>query len=159
MNWYPTSCTYHYSELAWYLGRLGNDGSNCQYADDYRALPDFAMTGEGGILRKLLRAGPAVYRWMPGIPQVLLFTAAWLSILLAAVRRDWVVAIIVAGSIAFVVFHALLLQPPSRYSMPAWGMWYVASPMGLRYLVDLLVRRSVKTTILLEPANPGKPEQ
>ena len=44
---------------------------------------------------------------------------------IAAVRRQWSLVCVFAGTVLFVAFRAALLFPFSRYALPATAVWYV----------------------------------
>lgn len=136
LNDFPECGPFHHDELSWYLWRLGQDGSSLQTSGDPGPLRRFEMDGEGGTLRDYY-AGWSHRDW-PGLPQIPLFVAAVLAMLLAAVRREWAAAIVLAGTLAFVLAHVVLLQPFSRYALPAWVIWYAAAA----YVPAALVRRA-----------------
>src|SRR6185369_11399810 len=49
----------------------------------------------------------------------------------SARRREWAVAGLLAGTLAFIAVHAAFLLPSSRYGMPCWLIWWV----GVAYVV------------------------
>ena len=90
----------------------------------------FSVAWHGGVLQTYLRAaarGP-----LHGVPQVPLFLCALAACGVAASRRAWPLALVLLGTIAFVLAHALLLQPVARHAIPAWSVWYVAAAFLLR---------------------------
>jgi 4-amino-4-deoxy-L-arabinose transferase-like glycosyltransferase len=83
----------------------------------------FGISWHGGVMQAYLRrVGEAKLR---GIPQVPLFLAAVLACVLCALRRDWPLALVLAGTLAFFVAHGLLLMPLTRHALPAWTVWYL----------------------------------
>jgi 4-amino-4-deoxy-L-arabinose transferase-like glycosyltransferase len=139
-----------YDQLNWFIARLGRNGSNRQYEGNPSPalMAHFAQNGEGGPLRWLMNWW-AAHR-IPGVPQIPLFGFALLTLLLAVVRREWAIASVFAGSIAFLLFHASLLKPPARYAIPAWIVWYLALAL-LPALIASFRKRS------REPAPGSKP--
>ncbi len=117
---------YGHDQLNWFIARLGRDGSNRQYEGNPSPalMADFAQSGEGGPLRWLMNWW-AAHR-IRGIPQIPLFALTLLTILLAIIRREWAIAFVLAGSVAFLLFHVSLLLPQARYALPAWTLWYPA---------------------------------
>ena len=51
---------------------------------------------------------------------------ALIACVLAFARREWALALVLAGSVVFVLAHAALLLPMARHAMPAWTLWYLA---------------------------------
>ena len=49
------------------------------------------------------------------------------ALVLAALRRAWPLALVLLGTVVFVLAHALLLFPVARHSIPAVTVWYVAA--------------------------------
>ena len=117
---------YTEDQLNWFIARLGQDGSNRQFDGSPRAtlMAPFALNGAGGPLRWLMNCW-AAHR-IPGIPQIPLFAITLLTILLAVIRREWAIAFVLAGSVAFLLSHVSLLLPQARYALPAWTLWYPA---------------------------------
>ena len=46
--------------------------------------------------------------------------------MLCAVRREWPLALVLAGTLAFLLGHGFLLLPMARHALPAWTVWYLA---------------------------------
>ena len=67
-----------------------------------------------------------------GIPQVPLLLCALAACALAAWRGAWPLAMVLLGTMVFVLAHALLLLPVARHAMPAWSVWYVAAAYVLQ---------------------------
>jgi 4-amino-4-deoxy-L-arabinose transferase-like glycosyltransferase len=127
-----------YDELPFLLDRLTWDTHDPPRAvapnfQNPGALPKpwaFSVAWHGGVLQTYLRAvarGP-----LHGIPQVPLFLSALVAGVLAAWRRAWPLALVLLGTIVFVVAHALLLLPVARHALPASSVWYVAAAYLLR---------------------------
>jgi 4-amino-4-deoxy-L-arabinose transferase-like glycosyltransferase len=116
------------------LRRMGRDGNNIWYSGDpaERHVDAFTTSGRGGPLRQ-------AFAWLGthvigGVPQIPLFALAVLGAVLALLRRDWGLLLILGGTLAFVVAHMLTLFPVGRYLMPMWPIWYlgvVTTPMQL----------------------------
>jgi hypothetical protein len=66
-----------------------------------------------------------------GIPQVPLALFAVAATIVAARLRRWPEALLLSGSLAFVLAHALILYPWQRYSLPSEMLWYLAIPILL----------------------------
>jgi len=83
----------------------------------------FGMSWHGGVMQAYMRwAGEAKLR---GLPQVPLFLAAVAGCILCARRRDWALALLLLGTLAFLLVHGLLLMPITRHALPAWTLWYL----------------------------------
>lgn len=142
LNCYADCTPQQYSELMWYVRRVGRDGTNIQVAqpDTPERLEPFVMTARGGLIRP-------VFRWIGqpeqtlGIPQIPFCLAALLVCGIAALRRNWSVALIMAGTFVFVLIHASTLMHVSRYTMPMWVIWFLALAL-LPYQIGGLFRRS-----------------
>jgi 4-amino-4-deoxy-L-arabinose transferase-like glycosyltransferase len=91
----------------------------------------FSMAWHGGVLQTYLRA--VARATLHGIPQVPLFLCALVACALAAWRRSWPLALVLLGTIVFVLAHALLLLPVARHAIPAWTVWYVAAAYLLQW--------------------------
>lgn len=120
-----------YDELPFFLDRLSWDahqpprGASPNFQNP-GALPKpwaFTMAWHGGVVQAYLRAAQRLH----GIPQLPLFACAVIAGVLAAVRRDAQVALLLGGSVAFVLVHAALLLPIARHAMPVWTIWYLAA--------------------------------
>jgi 4-amino-4-deoxy-L-arabinose transferase-like glycosyltransferase len=134
-----------YDEVPYFLERLTRDPPAPSPAPNFQnpgALPgwqSFAMAWHGGVMQAYLRwAGSGTLR---GLPQVPLFLCAIFGCVLAGWRRDWSVAAVLAGSLAFVAAHVALLQPVTRHALPAWTVWYLALAYVLRVATVALRRR------------------
>lgn len=84
----------------------------------------FSVAWHGGAMQAYMRW--AARAPLHGIPQVPLLLCALAACALAAWRGAWPVALVLLGTIVFVLAHALLLLPVARHAMPAWSVWYVA---------------------------------
>lgn len=126
-----------YDEMPFFLDRLTWDthdpprGPSPNFQNP-GALPKpwaFTVAWHGGVLQSYLgRVADAPLR---GIPQIPLLVCALLASALAARRGDWPLALVLAGTIVFVLTHAALLLPVARHALPATTVWYLA----LAYLV------------------------
>ena len=132
---------YTEDQLNWFIARLGRDGSNRQYEGNPSPalMAHFAQNGEGGPLRWLMNWW-ASHR-IPGIPQIPLFALTLLTILLAVIRREWAIAFVLAGSVAFLLSHVSLLLPQARYALPAWTLWYPAVAFLPAFIAGFVSRR------------------
>jgi len=132
---------YGYDQLNWFIARLGRDGWNRQFDGNPPAtlMAHFAQSGAGGPLRWCMNWW-AAHR-IPGIPQIPLFALTLLTILLAIIRREWAIAFVLAGSVAFVLFHVSLLLPQARYALPAWMLWYPAVALLPAFIAGFVSRR------------------
>ena len=84
----------------------------------------FSVAWHGGVLQTYVRAaarGP-----LHGIPQVPLLLCALAACVLAACRRAWPLALVLLGTIVFLLAHAMLLLPVARHAIPVTTVWYVA---------------------------------
>ena len=133
-----------YDELPFFLQRLTWDAHqpargpapNFQNAGALPRWWNYAISWHGGVMQAYMRwAGSGALR---GLPQVPLFLCAVAGCVLAALRREWRVALLLAGALAFVAAHVLLLMPLTRHALPAWTVWYLA----LAYLLRQLRARS-----------------
>jgi len=136
-----------YDELPFFLERLTWDTHQPP-----RPVPNFQNPGtvprpwaftvawHGGLMQSYMRraAGGA----LRGIPQLPLFACALVACAVAALRRDWTIAVLLAGTLLFVLAHAALLLPLARHAMPAWTVWYLALAYLLRSCADLVARRT-----------------
>jgi hypothetical protein len=127
------------SELNWMMRRLGVDGSATgQYAPNFHVGEHATDTPEerallaayerahrdGAVVRAFVWMGE---RWPRGLPQAGLVVCALIAGWLAFTRRQWPWLLALAGTLAFVVFHGLLVFPFARYSLPSMAVWYVAA--------------------------------
>jgi len=121
-----------YDELPYFLDRLTWDthqpprgpAPNFQNPGTLPRWERFAVWWHGGVMQAYMRwAGSGALR---GIPQVPLFLCAVVGCLWAALRRDWAVAVLLLGPLAFLAAHVALLQPLTRHALPAWTLWYLA---------------------------------
>lgn len=136
LNVFPGAWNHRNSELNWMLTRLGTDGTargqaapNFQVgaltADDAHLLAPFeGHARQGPFLRTYIWIAQ---RWPRGLPQVVLVVCALVAGWLAFTRRQWPLLAVLGGTLAFVVFHGLLVFPFARYSLPAVAVWYAAA--------------------------------
>jgi len=124
LEWFPSSSPLGYSEARWNFRRLAQDGSNYAFTGPPAPMQPFGMNGRGGAFRAILRWWSEVYPG--GVPQAPLCVAAVAMLVLAVSRRDGALAWVFAGTLVFFLVHAVLLMPCSRYTLPAWGVWYLA---------------------------------
>ena len=121
------------SSQNWFMARLRTDGrtwgqnaANFNIGPDTRRLEAFAMHRmSGGLLDRF-------YGWyVPhrplGWPQVPLFVLTVAGLVIGVWRRHWALALVCAGSLAFIGVHALMLLAQPRYGVPAWGTWYITA--------------------------------
>ena len=127
------------SWIDWTLGRLAEDGDNKQYQGDPErlGLTVFVMDGSGGAARALV--GWVHRHIIGGVPQIPLFALSALVVPLALLRRDWCLALVFTGALAFVAAHVAILFPVSRYLMPVWPLWFLALALT-PWQIGLLVR-------------------
>jgi len=85
----------------------------------------FSVAWHGGVLQTYMRA--AARSPLRGVPQLPLALCALAACALAAWRGAWPLALVLLGTIAFVLVHAALLLPVARHAMPVWTVWYVAA--------------------------------
>jgi hypothetical protein len=122
MNVYPEGGATTHDELNWFVRRATEERNNFCFDRAPGAGERYEMYGTGGPLPDLL-GGVIEHRWQ-GVPQVVLAGLAGLTVILGAIRRQWAVALVLSGTLAFVMAHALLLFPNSRYALPVWMVWY-----------------------------------
>jgi hypothetical protein len=67
--------------------------------------------------------------WLRGVPQVPLALLACVALALCLRARRYPEAAFLAGSLAFVAGHALILYPHQRFTLPAQMLWYLALPL------------------------------
>jgi hypothetical protein len=137
-------------QLNWFIARLGRDGSNRQYEGNPSPalMVHFAQSGEGGALRWLMNWWAGHRK--RGIPQMPLFALTLLTIVLAIVGRKWALALVLAGSVAFLLFHVSLLLPQARYALPAWTLWYPVLAVLPAFIAGFVMRRRAR------PADGGR---
>ncbi|GMU83945.1 MAG: hypothetical protein AMXMBFR47_38150 [Planctomycetota bacterium] len=127
-------------ELREYMLRVtqAGDGRHHEAGEGVGYLESLRQSAEGGGVRPILRS---VYARAPRTwPQVPLAAAALLLLLVAAIRRQAALFWVLAGTFAFVVFHALFLFPNARYAMPVWIFWYLGPPVIVQWIVAAGVR-------------------
>ncbi|HYE02651.1 MAG TPA: glycosyltransferase family 39 protein [Phycisphaerales bacterium] len=131
LNIFPVWSGHTYNESAGYVGRVGADGTqwgqvapNLQVTVNPERLRPLMMHGESGPPGRFfawLRV-----RYVPGFPQAPLFGLAVAAGVVLLARRRFGLALILAGVGALIGIHALMVQPYSRYSLPAWIVLYAA---------------------------------
>jgi hypothetical protein len=138
-------------QLNWFIARLGRDGSNRQYAGDPSPalMTRFAQSGEGGALRWLM-SWWAAHR-IAGIPQIPLSAITLVTILLAIIRREWAIAFVLAGSVAFLLSHVALLLSQARYALPAWTLWYAAVALLPAFIAGFVSQRRARPPVGRHP--------
>jgi len=151
LNYYPRGGSTGHDDITFFMERLGAGGDNDQFEGDFETLPYLAkykMAPEGGPLRAVLRwcAGHRV----EGLPQVPIFGCAVGVCLIAGVQRRWPLALVSAGSVVFVLIHALLLVPFCRYPVVVWPVWYVLAG----YVVSV-AGRALRLAAALAGPHPG----
>ena len=119
-------------EVLHFVVRLGNAEPGAALA--WIGLPDAVTRVEprgrpgelvhAALARSFLAASDA-----RGIPQLPLAGLALLALALALYRRWLREAAILAGSLAFLVAHAVLLYPLQRLALPSQMVWYLALPV------------------------------
>lgn len=137
LNIFPKSGTHHDNETRRYLRGVSVDATqwkapapNLHTAGvDPAVTRPLEMWGRGGPLRTFMT-------WFAdkvpeGLHQVPLFAFGVFASVRALVRRDWGAALVFAGVMAFWGAHVAMLAPYSRYAMPAWGAWYIATAYSL----------------------------
>jgi len=132
-----------YDELPFFLERLTGDtpqpprgaSPNFQNPGPLPSPWAFTVGWHGGVMQAYLRWASA--GWLRGIPQLPLFVCALLACVLAPARRAWPLALVLAGSLAFVFAHAALLLPVARHAAPAWTLWY----LGLAFVLRIVTTR------------------
>jgi 4-amino-4-deoxy-L-arabinose transferase-like glycosyltransferase len=136
-----------YDEMPFFLDRLTWDAhdpprgpANFQNPGELPKPWAFTVGWHGGVLQAYMRR--AARAPLHGIPQVPLLVCALAATALAAWRRDWAVALVLLGTLAFVAAHAALLLPVARHALPAWTVWYV----GAADLLGVAVRRATTTS-------------
>jgi hypothetical protein len=90
----------------------------------------------GGPLRAFV--GWYAGHYSDGLPQVPLAALSLLALLLALLRRQWPLVLVLLGAFALVGVNVITLTAPSRYSVPAWAIFY----LGAALVPALLVGRS-----------------
>lgn len=121
-----------YDELSFFAERLTWDTHDPPRAvapnfQNPGALPKpwaFSVAWHGGVLQTYARV--VARAPLHGIPQVPLFLCALVACALASWRRAWPLAMVLLGTIVFVLAHAMLLLPVARHALPATTVWYVA---------------------------------
>jgi hypothetical protein len=121
-----------YDELPFFLDRLTWDAhdpprgpANFQNPGELPKPWAFTVGWHGGVLQAYMRA--AARAPIHGLPQVPLLLCALAATALAAWRREWSVALVLLGTIAFLLAHAALLLPVARHALPVSAVWYVAA--------------------------------
>lgn len=130
-----------YDELPFFLERLTWDthqpprgpSPNFQNPGHIPRPQAFTVAWHGGVMQSYMRRTAGGL--LRGIPQVPLFLCAVVACVVAAVRREWWLAVLFAGTLAFVLAHAALLLPLARHAMPVWSVWYLALAYVLRRMV------------------------
>jgi len=135
-----------YDEMPFFLDRLTWDthhpprgpSPNFQNPGSLPKPWAFTVAWHGGALQAYLgRVADAPLR---GVPQVPLLVCALAASALAARRGDWPLALVLAGTIVFILAHAALLLPVARHALPATTVWYLA----LAYLAGSVAGRSAR---------------
>lgn len=141
-----------YDQLNWYLARLARAGSGFQFDGDAEEppLPYLDSAANRGPMRSWI-AWLSEHR-LRGVPQIPLFVLALLTIVVGGLRRQWTVALVMGGTVVFLLVHVGLLKSPARYAVPAWTVWYLA----VAALPALLFARAVDRAPAGPPA-PGAP--
>lgn len=111
-------------ELGWILSRVCAPGTGVNFEGPPIHVQPFIRTAVDGPISRFMSAWAKAQN--PGIPQFPLAIAASALIVVAAVRRQWRVALLLIATLVFVLFHAALLMPNGRYAMPMWMIWYAA---------------------------------
>lgn len=141
------------SELDWILERLCAPGTGAQFDGAPDQVQEFVRTAADSPMSRLMRNWGAAQN--PGIPQIPLAIAALLLIVAAAVRRRWRAVLLFGATIVFVLFHAALLMPNGRYSLPMWMIWYAALA-GLPGFIFRAPTRQPSTDTGTDPASPDR---
>jgi hypothetical protein len=72
--------------------------------------------------------------WLSGWPQLFLALAASAALALCLRSRLWREAAVLAGALGFVLFHALILYPHQRFTLPSAMLWYLSIPFAIEAL-------------------------
>jgi 4-amino-4-deoxy-L-arabinose transferase-like glycosyltransferase len=122
---------YQASDNAWFMSRFRIDARTLG-----QAAPNFNASGTvsryeafgmyhttGGWLHRF-------YGWysvhsIRGVPPAALMLAAVGGLVVGIWKRQWPLALVCAGTLAFVGVHALMLLAQPRYGNPAWATWYI----------------------------------
>jgi len=128
-----------YDELPFFAQRLTWDthqpprgaSPNFQNAGHVPRPQAFTVAWHGGVMQSYMKRVAGLLR---GVPQLPLFLCAVAATLVAALRREWWLAVLLAGTLAFVLAHAALLLPIARHAMPVTAVWYLALAYLLREL-------------------------
>jgi hypothetical protein len=67
--------------------------------------------------------------WLRGVPQLPLALVASATLGLCLRRRRLGEAAVLGGALAFVLFHALILYPHQRFTLPSAMLWYLSLPI------------------------------
>ncbi len=118
-----------YDEMHMFLRRLSRGGGgnsaaapNFQGAGAFPGWPSFVMHWRGGLLEKyLLWFDRSIRGW----PQVPLLVCALACGVLGVLRKEWGLVLVVTAGLALVAANCALLASLTRYSMPAWTVWYI----------------------------------
>jgi len=103
------------------LAALGLPGSE-PAASGAAALP-------GGPMRGLLLRFFDFWGRTPGLPQLPLALLASAAVALCLWRGRWREAALLAGTLAYVAAHAVILHPWQRYTLPSEMLWYLSLPI------------------------------
>jgi hypothetical protein len=121
-------------ELLAFVIRLTSEprGSTLQSHGMARALPTRDPVLPPALAERLhagLASGFDLASRMRGVPQVPLAILACAAFAFCVLRRHWAEAAVLAGSLAFVAVHAVILYPHQRFILPAQMLWYLALPL------------------------------
>lgn len=134
LNYFPQDGFIKNSQIKWLnwlatrdVDEVGANPINISVDANANLAKPLEMSGRGGPARRILR-------WWnlncpEGFPQIPLAYLAFCAGLIALVKREYPLALVLLASASLVGVHVAMLFHQGRYSLPAVALWYAVVPV------------------------------